>query len=88
MVPYITSNVWRGERNVLGMYCRTRGDMTRTYHSRRLRAMHAAHGVTEGRKCGECKHYRMLGMWCELNTSGSTQWATNWAACGAWETRA
>jgi hypothetical protein len=59
--------------------------MTRIYLSRRLAAMHASHGVAEGRKCGDCKQYNRKGLWCKLNGSSSCQWATNWTACGRFE---
>jgi hypothetical protein len=78
-------------RTKLGLaagYAGGSGGMTRIYHSRRLAAMHAVHGVTEGKRCGQCAQYNRKGLWCRLNGSSSCQWATNWKACGRWEARA
>ena len=67
--------------------------MTRIYLSRRLQAMHATHGVTEGQRCGHCAQYQAKNMYCRRFPTAPyrhgqcASWATNWAACGKWQER-
>jgi hypothetical protein len=61
--------------------------MTRIYTSKRLQAMHASHGVTEGRKCGECRYYVREGMWCMVYVGPSYDWKAEWSACGKFTPR-
>jgi hypothetical protein len=61
----------------------------------RIRGMHTTYGVTEGERCGTCrhlysKHYDRRYYKCDLNrdTNGpATDWRVSWQACGKWEAR-
>ena len=58
-----------------------------------IRVMHATYGVTEGERCGTCRHlyskhydrrYYKCGKARQSNGPG-TDWRVSWQACGKWE---
>ena len=60
----------------------------------RIRQMHREHGVTEGRTCGLCVHFRRrkwnkkVHFKCDIygySNSYGTDWRMRWPACGKWE---
>ena len=62
----------------------------------RIKLMYSMYGKTEGKKCGNCAHFRKLEGYagtyykCDLTklTHGSkTDWRVNWVACGKFEKR-
>jgi hypothetical protein len=59
----------------------------RTYTSRRLAAMHWGYGVTEGQRCGDCKYYNRLTLYCQVAGTKGQCWNVGWAACGRWVDR-
>lgn len=74
-----------------------RDSKVRIDQAKKIDRMHLAHGTTEGRACGDCKHlYRHQGDYaghyfkCHQYgyTNGpGTDWRLKWAACGLFEQR-
>ena len=63
----------------------------------RISDMHRMFGVVEGKRCGDCRHFRRYEQGnskfakCDLTTQTGgrgTDWKVKFLACGRWETEA
>ena len=55
----------------------------RTYTSKHLGAMHAAHGISEEMHCDSCR-YLVAGHCTQAVLRKRAQWNRTWQACGKW----